>query len=146
MSTQKPIPLDAEQLTQIIAATVAATVAEMRKPEPPTPQELANLRQAQEERKATADSVKEQKDRERWFQEHGCAHEHTGPLRGTHCVYVKDNDVVTSPGFVFCQKCQGRVRPDEPQMKKLDPGAIFDTALFNNLLAVCMQNGAEILG
>lgn len=141
----KEITLDVDKLQQIIAGTVAATVAEMRKPEPPSPQELAEVKQKQEERRATAEALKQQKQNARWFREHGCKHEHSGPMGGTHCVFVRDNDVPLSPGYIYCQKCEGRFRPDEPIMRKLDPDAIFDTAKFNELLPACLQAGAEIM-
>ena len=120
---------------------------ELRKPPLPTQQEQADLEQRQAERKATADSIKQQKANERWMQEQGCTHEHQKSAGGgTHCVWVRDNDIPTSPGYVLCQKCQGRFRPDEPQMRRLDPSAIFDTQKFNLLMADCVQTGAEILG
>lgn len=131
---------------EILREFAAAIVAEQRKPEPPTTRELANLEQAEEERRANAEAVKQKKANERWDQEHGCTHEHPkNHGGGSHCVYVRDNDVPLSPGFVLCQKCQGRFRPDEPIMRKLDPSAIFDTAKFNRLLSDCMTTGAEIL-
>ena len=143
----KDITLDVDKLQQIIAGTVAATVAEMRKPAPKTEQELSAIQQAQEQRKATADGIKQQKANERWMQEHGCKHEHPKSAGGgTHCVWVRDNDIPTSQGFILCQACQGRFRPDEATMRRLDPTAIFDTAKFNSLMADCVQTGAEILG
>jgi hypothetical protein len=58
-----------------------------------------------------------------------------------------DNDIPLSPGYIYCQKCEARVRPDEPLMRRLDPNAIFDTALFNKLFQSCgATSGAEILG
>jgi|SRR5215467_6968680 len=143
----KEITLDIDKLQQIIAGTVAATVAEMRKPAPKTEQELSEIQQAQEQRKATADGIKAQKANERHIQEHICTHEHKKSAGGgTHCVWVRDNDIPTSPGFVLCQLCLGRFRPDEPMMRRLDPTAIFDTNKFNLLMADCVQTGAEIIG
>lgn len=133
--------------------------------------EIADFEQSMADRAATALAVLEKKKNERWFQEHGCKHEHPKAAGGgTHCVFVKDNDVPQSPGFIICQKCQGRFRPDEPLMRGkpvidkktgkprlsdsgqviyaggLDPEAIFDTNLFNQLLQDCLQTGAEMLG
>lgn len=109
--------------------------------------EIANFEQQMAERAQTAQAVLEKKANERWFQENGCTHEHPRSAGGgTHCVYVRDNDVPASPGFILCQRCQGRFRPDEPVMRKLDPSAIFSTAKFNTLMQDCLQTGAEILG
>src|SRR5215469_16624697 len=135
-----------EIITSVATAAAVAAAAEMRKPAPPTPQEQAALQAKQEERRATAEGIKQQKANERWFQEKGCKHKHSGPMGGTHCVYVRDNDVPTSVGFVLCQLCQGRFRPDEPVMRRLDPTAIFSNDKFNELMMDCQQNGAEILG
>jgi hypothetical protein len=143
------ITVDVSKLQEIIAGTVAATVTamatELRKPPLPTQQEIANLEQAQAERKATAEGVKEKKANERLVQERICTHEHQKSAGGgTHCVWVRDNDIPQSPGYVLCQKCQGRFRPDEPLMRRLDPQAIFDTAKFNLLMADCVTTGAEM--
>ena len=148
----KEITLDVDKLQQIIAGTVAATVAEMRKPEPMTAKQQADIEQQQAERLATGQGVAEKKRNERWMQEHGCPHEHPKSAGGgSHCVWVRDNDIPTSPGYILCMRCQGRFRPDEPLMRKLDPTAIFDTNKFdtnkfNLLMSDCVQTGAEILG
>src|SRR5215467_3531423 len=134
-------------ITTSVTAEVVAMAKEMRKPPEPTSQELADLEQRQAERKATADGIKQQKANERWMQEHGCTHEHKKSAGGgTHCVWVRDNDIPTSPGFVLCQLCLGRFRPDEPLMRRLDPTAFFDTQQFNLLMQDCVQTGAEIIG
>ena len=87
----KDITLDVDKLQQIIAGTVAATVAEMRKEPPMTPKQQADLQQAQEERKATADGIRQQKENERWMQLNGCTHEHQKSAGGgTHCVWVQE--------------------------------------------------------
>lgn len=59
-------------------------------------------------------------------------------------VWVRDNDVPQSPGYVYCQRCEGRFRPDEPIMRKVDPNATFDTEKFNRLLQSCIATGAEM--
>src|SRR5215471_10842149 len=135
-----------KSIASVATAAAVAVAAEMRKPAPPTPQEQADLEAKQAERRATAESIKQQKANERHIQEHVCTHKHTGQMGGTHCVYVRDNDVPTSPGFVLCQKCLARFRPDEPIMRRLDPTALFDTAKWNTLMQDCQMNGAEILG
>jgi len=138
---------DIEKLIASVATGAAVAVAtELRKPLQPTPQEQADLEAKQEERRATAESIKQKKADDRHIQEHICTHKHKGQLGGTHCVFVRDNDVPTSPGFVLCQYCLGRFRPDEPIMRKLDPTAIFDTAKWNLLMQDCQVNRAEILG
>lgn len=143
MSEKQAISLTKQDLADILVMAMQ----EAKKPAPPTPQQEADIALAQEQRKATAASVAEQKRNARWFQEHGCTHEHLKSAGGgTHCTFVKDNDIPQSPGYVLCQKCQGRFRPDEPLMRKLDPDAIFDTATYNRLMQDCMQTGAEILG
>ena len=146
MSKEQTITLDVSKLQEIIAGTVAATIAEMRKPEPMMAQQKADIEQQQAERLATGQGVAEKKRNELWFQTHGCKRKHSGQMGGTHCVYVRDNDVPPSPGFVLCQKCQGRFRPDEPVMRKLDPIAIFDSQKFNELMLDCAVNGAKIVG
>jgi hypothetical protein len=108
--------------------------------------EVTDFEQAMAERAATAKSVIEKKQNERYVQEHVCTHEHLASAGGgSHCVHVHDNGVLGSVGYVLCQKCQGRVRPDEPLMRKLDPEAIFNTQLFNRLLQSCLQTGQEMM-
>lgn len=147
MSTNQGVNLTKQDLQDIVQVAVSTALQEAKKPAPMTAQQEADILQAQEQRRATAESVAEQKKNARWMQMHGCSHEHQKSAGGgTHCVYVKDNDVPQSPGFILCQKCQGRFRPDEPLMRKLDPDAIFDTNTFNRLMQDCVQTGAEILG
>ena len=135
------------EIKEFAAAFASAIVSELRKPEPPTEQQQAQMKAAQEERLATSRAILEKKRNDRWFQEKGCKHSHSGPFGGTHAVYVRDNDVPESPGYVICQACQGRFRPDEPKMRRLDPDAIFNTDTFNKLLQDCHSSmGAEILG
>lgn len=108
--------------------------------------EISDFEQAMADRAATAKSVIEKKQNERYVQEHVCTHEHQAQWGGgSHCVLVRDNDIPTSPGYVLCQKCQARVRPDEPLMRKLDPEAIFNTMLYNRLLQGTIQAGQEMM-
>jgi hypothetical protein len=109
--------------------------------------EISDFEQAMADRAATAAGVIEKNANKRWMQEHGCAHAHQKSAGGgTHCVYVQDNGVAGSPGYIYCQKCEGRFRPDEPLMRRLDPQAIFDSAKFNELMSECVTTGAEIFG
>ena len=134
-------------LKDIISGAVAAAVAEANKPKPKTAQELAEIEQAQQHRKETAEQVKEANIRKRWVQENACTHEHKKAAGGgTHCVHVRDNDHLDSPGYIYCQSCEARFRPDTPLWRKLDPNAIFDTAKFNFLFQQCAQAQGEIIG
>lgn len=147
MSGNQGMTLTKDDLKEIVATAVSVALAEAKKPAPLSPQQESELAQAQAHRRETAEGVKVQKQNARNFQEHICKHEHPKSAGGgTHCVFVRDNDVPQSPGFIICQECFGRFRPDEPLMRKLDPEAIFDTGTFNQLLQDCMQTGAEILG
>lgn len=136
-----------EDVQKMIQSAVSAAIAESRKPQPPTAQELAEIEQAQQHRKDTADNYKQQRANKRWFQEKSCTHEHKKSAGGgTHCVHVHDNDHPGDPGFIYCQNCEGRFRPDTPKWRKLDPEAIFDTAKFNFLFQQCAQSQGEIIG
>ena len=118
---------------------------EMRKPAPPTPQQLAEIETAQADRLANANSVKEKLARKRQEQA-VCTHRHNRKDGGaSHVVHVHDNDYPGSPGYIYCQKCEVRVRPDTPFWRKLDPGAAFDDRLFMELMQDCSLTGAEIL-
>ncbi len=169
---QKILDAQMAQVAEIVRAnqqqnveTVRTMMEEFKKPAPPGQREIDEIRQAQAHRAETAESKLEEEKRNRWFQMHGCNHEHARQAGGgTHAVFVRDNDVPQSPGYIICQKCTGRFRPEEPLMmgrpkedekpvvekggyrNGLDPKAIFDTAIFNNLLQHCVTTGAEILG
>lgn len=137
------IVLTEEGLQKILVAAIAAANA----PKPPSPQELAEIEQAQAHRKETSENYKQQKANEKNFQENICTHEHTKAAGGgTHAVHVRDNDHPGDAGFILCQNCQGRVRPISDKWKKLDPGAIFNTVLFNKLFQDCAQGAGEIIG
>ena len=147
MSKEQTISPELQTLiTSTVVAAVTAMATELRKPPLPTAQEQANLEQAQAQRAENAEAVKQKNANRRWMQEHGCTHEHQKSAGGgTHCVYVHDNGITGSPGYIYCQRCEMRLRPDEPLMRKLDPdGAIFDTAKFNMLLQSCVTTGAEM--
>jgi len=67
----------------------------------------------------------------RWFQEHGCSHEHSkeGGAGETHCVQVQDKRYPRQRGVISCASyCQGapRAPPDDQKMEKArPPDAIF---------------------
>lgn len=110
--------------------------------------DIAEFEQAQQSRAEIGASKLAEERNQRQIQTHICKHEHARAAGGgTHCVYVRDNDVLQSPGYILCQKCTGRFRPDEPLMRKLDPKAIFDTDVFNRLMQECLTTtGGELLG
>ena len=102
---------------------------------------------AQEHSLQTAQSLIAQKENERAIQRI-CAHEHSKREGGgTHCVHVREEDP-RSPGFILCQKCQGRIRPGVADADGLpfqrDRGAIYDNALFNRLFQDCGE--ASLMG
>jgi hypothetical protein len=141
------ISLAPEAIQGIIAAAVTAAVQAANKPKPKTEQELAEIAMAQEQRKEMAESLKRAKTNARYFAKHICSHEHNRrDGGGTYCVYVKDNDHLGDPGYIYCQGCCGRFRPDDLKWRKLDPDAIFDTAKFNLLYQHCAQAQGDILG
>lgn len=141
------VTLTKEDLRALVEGAVTAAVRTIHEPKPPSKAELAEIEMAQQLREDTAKGVLQKKANDRWFQEHGCSHEHSKQAGGgTHCVHVRDNDHLDSSGYIMCQLCQGRVRPDDPKWKKLDPDAIFNTALFNKLFQDCAQIQGEMLG
>jgi hypothetical protein len=145
--SSEPVILDVQTVKEIVAAAVTAAVMESNKPKPPSPQEVAEIEQAQQHRKDTAANYLQQKANDRNFQENICSHEHTKAAGGgTHCVHVRDNDHPGDAGYILCQLCQGRVRPDSEKWRKLDPTAIFDTFKFNKLFQDCAQGQGEIIG
>jgi len=136
-----------EDIQKIVDAAVTAAMREANKPKPKTEQELAEIELAQQQRKENAEQIKQKEVRKRWLQENACTHEHSKQAGGgTHCVHVLDNDHPGDPGFIYCQNCEGRFRPDTPKWRKLDPNAIFDTAKFNLLFQACAQSQGEIIG
>lgn len=131
------LELTPEMLQTLISTAVTAAVAEAKKPAPPTEAELAKEEQDRKDRADMAKSVWEQKQRERDFQK-VCTHEHPAReqmLGKTHCVHVKEENP-TSPGYILCQRCQARIRP-ESFPRNIDPNAHYDTALFNRLFQDC---------
>jgi hypothetical protein len=141
------VTLSKEDLRDLISGAVTAAIRTANEPKPPTKAELEEIKQAQQMRLETAGSLNEQRKHQRWFQTQGCTHEHSKQAGGgTHCVHVKDNDHQDSAGYIICQNCQGRFRPDDDKWRKLDPDAIFSTHLFNKLFQDCAQAQGEMLG
>lgn len=141
--------LTPEALQAMIAAAVTAAIVESRKPAPPTEQEIAELQMRQQHRAKTAESVLAERENKIAMQKI-CAHEHSRREGGgTHAVWVREENPA-SPGFILCQKCQGRVRPgqlstdaDAPAFLR-DRGAIYDTEKFNQLFQDCGE--ASLMG
>jgi hypothetical protein len=122
---------------------VKATIDEMKKPAAPTDKELAIEAQKQTERRNNADNVIKQMEAKRQMQER-CTHEHSKKTGGhSHCVLVKEQDpnVRDLTGYILCQYCNARIRPDYEHLKKLDQTAIFDTNLFNRLFQDVNESG-----
>jgi hypothetical protein len=149
LSTPAVVSLTPEALQAMIAAAVTAAVIESRKPNPPTAQELSALQMAQEHRAQTAQSVLAERENKIAMQ-NICAHEHSRREGGgTHAVWVREENPA-SPGFILCQKCQGRIRPghlttesDAPAFLR-DRGAIYNTDKFNKLFQDCGE--ASLMG
>ena len=126
--------LTADELKSLVATAVSAAVQEARKPDPPTEKEAIDLKMKQEHRQKLAESILQVEERKRHFQNQ-CAHEHARREGGgTHCVYVREEDP-RSPGYILCQKCQARIRPEGSS--GLDKNAIYNNMLFNKLLQDC---------
>ncbi len=124
----------------IIASVVAAAIAESRKPLPPTEKEIKDLEQIQQQRAANAAGVIAAMENKRAVQQI-CSHEHKRKEGGgTHAVWVKDEDP-RSPGYIYCQKCEARIRPGNFDKEGLpyqrDRGALFNTDLFNRMFQEC---------
>lgn len=143
------VSLTPEALQAMISAAVVAAITESRKPNPPTEQEVAQLQMAQEHRAATAASVLAERENKIAMQKI-CVHEHSRREGGgTHAVWVREENPA-SPGFILCQKCQGRIRPgvfstDQNSLACFrDRGAIYDTDKFNQLFQDCGE--ASLMG
>lgn len=143
--------LTAEEMSQIIAANaavisqavseaVAAAITESRKPLPPTPAELAAIEVAQQARIANAAGVIASMANKRAVQTI-CSHEHKRKEGGgTHAVWIREEDP-RSPGYIYCQKCEGQIRPGNFEADglpcQMSRRAIYDTNLFNRLFQEC---------
>lgn len=139
------VSLTPEALQAMIAAAVTAAIVESRKPEPPTEQQIAQLQMAQEHRALTAQSVLDEA-KNKIAMQNICAHEHSRREGGgTHAVWVREENPA-SPGFILCQKCQGRIRAGQLTKDSTAPaflrdrGAIYDTDKFNKLFQDCGES------
>lgn len=123
MSEEKGTNLTAKQLQDLIAATVAAVVAESKKPAPLTEQQLAEVHQANEMRLQQRDLVLQEQANKKASQ-NACSH----MRRDNTCcaVYVQNGN------YLICQACQALVRPEVP-VEQRDQQSIYDTQLFNRL-------------
>lgn len=141
MSNQATLNITADDLKAMISTAVAVAIQESKKPAPPTDKELSEIEMAQEHRLQQAQSVIHTAENKKNFQRM-CAHEHSKREGGgTHCVWVREEDP-TSPGYIYCQKCEGKVRPEGGNQgtKREDRTAIYDTALFNRLFQDCGES------
>jgi hypothetical protein len=127
-----------EDLKELIVALTEAG----RKPPEPTEDEAQAIAQRkaqvaaqQEERKANGEAHL-QSLRNRQYHQQACSHMHSqlpgGLGGGTRMVHIHDNDYPGSSGYLYCQKCEVRIRPETGELwHKLDPGATFSTEKFN---------------
>src|SRR5689334_8922834 len=98
MSTQN---IDVQQLVEAIFEKVNA-------PKPLSPSQQAEVQMAQQHRADTAATVLAEKENLKASQKI-CTHEHSKREGGgTHCTWVRDNDLPWSAGYILCQKCRGR--------------------------------------
>lgn len=109
--------------------------AEMRKPteveQAKIDEDASAKKAAMEERKENSANVKAQMVQKR-NEQLTCSHQHADGH--THLAHVQENGkFASSAGYLLCQWCNAKVRPESAEGKKLDPQAIFDTALFNRL-------------
>lgn len=130
----------AELNSQVIAQSIAAAIAESRKPLPPTEAELRAIEVAQQARAANAAGVIAQMENKRAVQRI-CTHEHKRKEGGgTHGVWIRDEDS-RSPGYIYCQKCEAIIRPGAYNPEGLpherDRRALYNTELFNRMFQEC---------
>lgn len=86
---------------------------------------------AQAERIDNSAAVKQQMQ-ERRRDQLNCSHQHADGH--THLAHTIENGkLANGPGYLLCQWCNGKIRPENEEVRKLDPQAIYDTALFNRL-------------
>lgn len=140
--TKEDLMQIAEMNAEVIKAAIGAAIEESRKPLPPTEKELQALEMAQQARAAGAAGIIAEMENERATQR-ACTHEHSKQAGGgTHCVWVKEEDP-RSPGYIYCQKCEATIRPDNFDKDGLpcqrDRRAIYSTDLFNKLFQECGQ-------
>lgn len=138
MSGAATLNITADDLKNMISTAVAVAIQESKKPAPPTEAEIAEQRLKQDHRLLNAKDVVATAENKKNFQRI-CAHEHSKKDGGhTHAVWVREEDP-TSPGYIYCQKCEGKIRPEGGNQgtTREDRTAIYDTALFNRLFQDC---------
>lgn len=126
---------DIQLVTEITSQVAAKIGAEMRKPteieQKLLDEDKASKKMAQAERFENSKNVKAQMEARR-REQLACTHAHADGH--THLVHVQENGrLAGGAGYLHCQSCQAKIRPDNENVKQLDPHAIFDTALFNRL-------------
>jgi hypothetical protein len=134
------VSLTPEALQAMIAAAVTAAIIESKKPY----KDPLLLKHEQEQRERIA-GYEIEKIKNRRNTQLNCTHEHSKREGGgTQAVWVREENP-SSPGFILCQECQGRIRPGvydvEGYSFQLDRGAIYDTARFNQLFQDCGVGG-----
>lgn len=122
-------------LTKEDIEVIKTLAAEMRKPTEVEQKQIDADEQAkkfaQQERKENAEAVRRQTELDRRMKL-SCTHAHADGH--THLAQVIESGTLAGgAGYLHCQLCNGRIRPENPQIEKLDPQAIYDTALFNRL-------------
>ncbi len=97
----------------------------------------AQRAQIEQDQKMRADTARQQMDiiANKRAAQKICTHKHR-KSGDTHCVFISDE----LGGYILCQKCQAIIRPGE-EPKRNSIGAIYDTALFNQLFQDCSDNG-----
>lgn len=124
MSEEKGMSLTPSQLQALITAAVTAAVSEAKKPAPLTEQQQAELAQALEMRRQTAELQLARQENDRMLRS-VCTH--TRKDRSYATVHVSDGN------YIICQVCQAIVRPGVAPEKD-DGRSIYDTGLFNHLV------------
>jgi hypothetical protein len=127
-----------DMISSAVATAVSSVVTELRKPMPPSAEELASQQRKQDHRLKMA-KESEAATKNKRSSQMACPHQHRNG--DTYAVYVTENgpSCANSPGYILCQYCQGRFRPGEFTADKSadvwmrDAGAIYDTNLFLKL-------------
>lgn len=118
-----------EILRDVIREVKAPNVVEQKKLD----EQARQTEIAQDNRRKQADLMIEDQKNKRFVQR-ACSHEHRNG--DSHCVYIIEKN---TPGYILCQKCQGKVRPGgAPKGYKGDD--IYDTALFNRMFQKLPSN------
>lgn len=118
--------LTKQDLAELIAAAVTAAKAPNSVEQKKLNQEQKQIEEDQKQRLAVAASVKEEMAQRLWTH---LNHSHEHKNGQSKCTYVHDK----LGGYVICLGCQAKIRPDMPEVQRLDHTAIYDTPLFNKL-------------